>query len=122
MNKITTKEFPAKYRIKKRSEFVRLQGEARKLYGKHVLVLVAPSGLPHSRFGVVITRKIDKRAVVRNRIKRWMREIFRTHRAGLKENFDILIIARRGILDCTFEQLEREVLSVLKRERCITIL
>lgn len=100
---------------------MRLQEEGRKLYGKRILILISPSQTQNSRFSVIITKKIDQHANVRNRIKRQMREIFRRHRAKFCANYDLLIIARRGVLECSYDMLEQDILNLLKRERCIDL-
>jgi len=111
--------YPANIRIKKRSEFVHLQEQGKKLHNRNILVIFEPTSLPESRFGIVVTRKINQRATARNRIKRRIREILRLNRSRLRSSFDILIIARRGIESCTYKEIEEQILGSLRRERCI---
>ena len=51
----------------------------------------APAQTP--RLGMAVSRRVSKRAVVRNRVRRQIRESFRLHRNSLR-NVDILVIAR----------------------------
>ena len=73
-----------------------------------------PGESDESRLGVTVTTKIDKRAVVRNRIKRRLREIFRLNRGRLKEPLDLVIVARRGAAACGFAEMERQILGALR--------
>jgi ribonuclease P protein component len=104
-----------------------------KLYAKHFMLVVvrrlgrtytAPSpegGDPQavlaqpSRLAIAVTTKIDKRATVRNRIKRRVREVFRQYRAHLRTPIDLLVVARRDVQSCTFEQVERELAGALRK-------
>ena len=70
------------------------------------------------RLGITATKKIDKRAVVRNTIKRKVREIFRTL---VKNNTDLFVnncdyevITRKSILDISFTELQNEFIKSLQ--------
>ena len=55
-------------------------------------VYAIPNPHPHGRLGLVVSRKASPRAVVRNRIKRQVREAFRQHQEKL-EGLDIVVVA-----------------------------
>lgn len=59
------------------------------------------NGLGVSRFGVVVSKKIDKRAVARNRIKRLFRDVLGKLIGSIMPGHDILIIVKEGILGKT---------------------
>lgn len=84
------------------------------MYSKHFLLLVVPSTSNQSRLAVAVTTKIEKRATVRNKIKRRLREIFRCIRQHIVKPIDIVVVARRDVQQCTFEDYEREVLGALR--------
>lgn len=90
-------------RLRKPSDFryVRRQGRS---WASYLLVLQACSnGLNQSRFGISAGRRVGK-AVVRNRVKRRLRELLRT--TPLKEGLDIVVIARVPSSQATFQDLE----------------
>ena len=101
-------------RLKKKQDFERAKRDGKKLYAKNFLVVAAPAISECSRFAATVTRKIDKRAVVRNGIQRRLREIFRLHRHRLVSNFDIIVIARHNAPDCSYAEMERQVLGTLR--------
>ncbi|MDP6969167.1 MAG: ribonuclease P protein component [Gammaproteobacteria bacterium] len=68
-----------------------------KVSDQHLLILARPAQTPHSRLGLVIAKKHVKRAVDRNRIKRTLRESFRTLEHPLQPPVDIVVLARKGL-------------------------
>jgi len=81
---------------------------------------VAPPGERRfTRFGISLQRRIGK-AVVRNRIKRWTREVFRLHQSRLKEAVDMVLIVRysaREIVD--YFEMEERILNLWERARIV---
>ena len=59
------------------------------------------------RLGVVASRKVGN-AVARNRARRLLREVFRRHRGECSGAFDVVIVARRSLLDARWPQIEQE--------------
>ena len=70
---------PKEKRLAKRREFLHVYETGRKLFTRYSVVFFAANDLPHSRIGVTATKKLGK-ANVRNKLKRWTREIYRRQR------------------------------------------
>ena len=68
-----------------------------------------------SRFGFVISKKIDKRAVVRNRIKRLLRQAVRENLEKIPEGFDIVFVVRPIIVGKSYEEVITEFDKVLSK-------
>lgn len=70
------------------------------------------NGLPHNRYGFVTSRAVGK-AVVRNRVRRRLREAVRP--LSLKDGWDIVVIARRSAAEATYRELRESLASLLTR-------
>ena len=67
-----------------------------------------------NKYGITVSKKIGK-AVVRNRIKRLIRESFRTFADSLDETFSIVIVARTAATNATFSQINNSLRNALSQ-------
>jgi ribonuclease P protein component len=102
-------------RIRKRSDFVRLQRGHRGKKTAHFIVILAESPETEGRLGVTVSRRVGS-AVERNRVKRRVREFFRLHRDKLQPAHDLLVIARTGADKLSYEDVETELSAALARK------
>ena len=96
--------------LRRQSDFQALRKSSLSRAHPLVVLRAAPNALPYVRFGFVVSKRVSKLAVVRNRIRRRMREIVR--RLPLGEGWDMLIIARKDAADAAFTEL-RDVIERL---------
>lgn len=84
---------PPYARLRRATDFARLRHDAGRLSARYFTLRWKPSLTGESRLGMAVSRKVSKRAVARNRIKRVVRESFRMQRSELPP-LDVLVIAR----------------------------
>jgi len=101
-------------RIRKKKDFLDLYKKGRRLKGKYFNLIFQPTELKYSRLGVVVSKKIGK-AVIRNRIKRWFRELFRKNKCFLPGSYDLIFIAREKTAYLSFQELEQEFKLMIGR-------
>lgn len=83
--------FPKAVRLRTKAEFDRVYAAKCKAADGTLLMFVRPNGLPHPRIGLSVSRKVGS-AVVRNRVKRLLREAFRLSQHGLPTGLDLVVI------------------------------
>jgi ribonuclease P protein component len=77
-----------------------------------------PPALP-SCFGISISRKVSKRAVVRNRIKRQLKAVIRQNLSKIEPGWQVVIVVRPAAVECEFDDFLRELEYLLKKLRVL---
>ncbi|MCB1557036.1 MAG: ribonuclease P protein component [Alphaproteobacteria bacterium] len=107
-------------RLKKRSDFLRVQREGKKWVSKSLILQAAPGTEGTSRFGLTVTKKIDKRAVIRNRIRRRLRALaYDVLTEKALHGTDYVLIGRQDTLDKSYDEMCKELAWCLKRLECL---
>ena len=96
-------------RVRKRKDFLRIQGKGRKTRAFNLLVVTVPRADQHVRLGITVTTKIDKRSARRNRLKRKIREIFRRDRQYFISCADVVVIALEGATALEYDEVKRQL-------------
>lgn len=89
----------------------------RKVFSRYCVLFFAGNGLPYSRIGITATKKLGK-ANVRNRLKRWTREIYRRQREplGLDErSLDLVVNVKPNAAAADFREYSTDLQRLLRR-------
>jgi ribonuclease P protein component len=102
-------------RLRSTRDFQRVGAAGVRAVSASFVVLVAPRRGPGegSRLGITVTRRVGN-AVVRNRLKRRVRETFRRHRESLGHPADVVVIARRGAAHVPARELDGELVTLFQ--------
>ena len=117
MNGITRQESQPlswKERLHKRKDFLRIYSQGKRIYTATLVAYFLPNQLDQHRLGVTVSRKIGK-AATRNRIKRRIRELFRTSKSPGTPCFDIVVNVRKAAARVPFTTLQDDYLKALGR-------
>jgi len=101
-------------RITKRSQYLSLRQRSRRWQSENFLLLWRPNRMGFSRLGITVTRRVGN-AVVRNRIKRQVRERFRLHRALRSRGLDMVLIAKHSAGRLSKAEMARELEQLFDR-------
>lgn len=111
---------PRKHRItKKLFEDVLIRGKT--WNSDYVYVKIAPVFTNHSIFTCVVSSKVSKKAVERNKLKRRARYIIRKVMAEIKKSQGIIVFFRKGSEKLNFQELEREIIGIFKKAKILLL-
>ena len=96
--------------LKKNSDFRRLYAKGRSAVTPYLILYVRPNRLGENRVGYTVSAKLGH-AVVRNRVRRRLREIVRLNSPKLKSGWDIVVVARSRCVDAEYRRLEKAFLQ-----------
>ena len=105
------RRFPKSARLLKRAEFRRVYDEGQRRNGSTFAVFYRPNGLAETRLGVTVPTRVGG-AVLRNRVKRRLRELFRLNRERFPRGWDIVMNPREAAGRVPFRSLEKEMLRL----------
>lgn len=104
-------------RLTKKVDFSRIHQKGKFIKDEYLALRIAPNNLEVTRVGFLVGLKISKKAVIRNKIKRTLREIFRLKikSCNLKKGFDIIVLVRPEIIGKTYKEIESSIDRTLQK-------
>jgi ribonuclease P protein component len=114
--------FPRARRVRKRTEYLAVQNGGRRFVGTHYMLFALPHAeaspaVPRGpRFGFTVSRKVGG-AVLRNQVKRWLRESCRHMTAAFPNDGDFVIVARPSAGSAGYAPTASELASLARRLR-----
>ena len=89
--------------------FRRLYHKGKSAAGKYLVLYCRKNGSQENRIGLTVSAKLGH-AVVRNRVRRRLREIYRLHEHQFQPGWDIVVVARSRAVDAPYRKLEKNYL------------
>ena len=100
------------------SKSLKLNHIFRRLYAKgqscangYLVVYCRRNGTEENRIGLTVSAKLGH-AVVRNKLRRRLREIYRLHEAQFQPGWDIVVVARSRSVSASYQKLEKSYLHL----------
>lgn len=97
--------------LKENAAFRRLYQRGKSVGSRYLVIYCRPNRLGFNRLGLTVSTKLGH-AVVRNRIRRRLREIYRQNEQSLKQGFDLVIVARTACVEAPFSALSASFSSL----------
>ncbi|MCF7907191.1 ribonuclease P protein component [Patescibacteria group bacterium] len=112
---------PPKNRLKKTRDFNRIYRYGYKFFSPELILRwVKDNRKECSRWGIIVSRKVDKKAVIRNKIKRRLRAILRENINSWPLQKDIVLIARPQIKELSFSELKKRLEQILRKNKLLS--
>ena len=100
--------------VKENYEFRRIYRKGRSVVSPYFVVYCLKNRAGASRLGVTVSKKLGH-AVVRNRVRRRIRESYRIHEDRFRQGYDIVVVARVRAAHSRYDKLERALLSMAEK-------
>ena len=105
-------KFRPAQRIRRHADFQDVYKHGTRVPGRYYTLFTKPNGLAVGRLGIAATKRLGD-AVIRNRAKRLIREVFR--RNDIAPGFDIVVVPRRELLSTSLTTLESDYRAFVSR-------
>ena len=108
---------PKANRLTKETDFKLLAKKGRLFYSSLFTIKLNKKKNFASRFGVVISAKVSKKAVVRNKVKRRITEIIRLALPKIKSEFDVMILVKPVVAEKNYKEIKEDLEKLFKKAR-----
>lgn len=108
------------YRVKKERDIAHIFKYGKSFANRHFIIYCVPKPQVHFRLGLSVSKKLGN-AVVRNKVKRYIREVFNQLEDDILNEYDIMIIARKGIENYTFNDFKKSLRHALKIAKLLNV-
>jgi ribonuclease P protein component len=111
-------KFPRAVRLRSRDQFDHVQRGGRRVSARFLTLIGSPNSLEIDRLGIIASRRVGG-AVLRNRAKRRLREVFRRQEPSESVGgaLDLVVIARSSLTEAPFPEVEADFRAALGKLR-----
>ncbi|MGQ9463239.1 MAG: ribonuclease P protein component [Candidatus Fervidibacter sp.] len=105
--------FPEVERLRRQKDIQACLREGERYRNKLITLYIRWTGREGRRIAFSVGRKVAKKATQRNKIKRWLREAYRTKRWAMKEGVDLFVIAQPACTAANFQAVDAALTELL---------
>ncbi|MCK8826837.1 ribonuclease P protein component [Natroniella acetigena] len=105
-------------KLKKTYEFRKVYKKGKSVANRLLVLYVLFTGDSNRRVGYSVTKKVGN-AVVRNRVKRVLREVYRHNNSKLVSGIDLVLIARKPIVNASYQQIENRLNHLFRKAKIL---
>ncbi|MDO5725777.1 MAG: ribonuclease P protein component [Tissierellia bacterium] len=102
-----------KYILKSYFDFKKVYEKKQTKGNRQMVLYIKPNGKDFNRLGLTVSKKVGN-AVVRNLLRRRMKEIYRENSNNLKTGYDLVFVLKPVCADISYRELRKSFLHVIK--------
>ena len=117
---------PKPHRLRNRQDYRAVYEQGIRRYSPHLTVIAFKKENPlgavsttATMFGISISKKVSKKAVIRNRIKRQIKGVIRSKLQAIAPGWKVVIVVKPKAIECNYEHFLRELEKLLKETKII---
>jgi len=101
--------------LRQKLDFERVAKRGQPIFTNELGFKILKNNLNYNRCGIVVSLVIDKRAVIRNKIRRRIKFIIIQNEQKLKKGFDLMFLMRPKIKELSFSQIKAKIEYLFKK-------
>jgi len=99
----------------KKEPWGRIIKQCRSIFNQELKIKFVKNNLNYNRYGIIIPVTVDKRAVIRNKLRRQIKNYLNQLNSQFFAGYDIIIFVNESIKDINFSQLKTNLNTLLKK-------
>ena len=109
-----------KHRLRSNDDFKEVYKKGKNYWNRNLVLYAMKNDLNCTRIGFSVTKKIGN-SVIRNRIRRRMKEICRQNLNNIGVGYDIIFIPKKNVVDMEYRDLNNAILHILKKSNLLKV-
>ena len=105
-------------RLKKNEDFRRVYQKKRSMANKLLIIYILKNKYGYNRVGFTVSKKVGK-SVIRNRVKRLLRESYRLNEEKILQGYDIIFIARNTASKASYKKIENAMMHLFRKMKLV---
>ena len=105
-------------RLKKNEDFRKVYQKKRSMANRLLIIYILKNKYGYNRVGFTVSKKVGK-SVIRNRVKRLLRESYRLNEEKILQGYDIIFIARNTASKASYREIENAMMHLFKKMKLI---
>ena len=105
--------------LKKKKDFAKVFRKGKAAKESFLFLKASPNNLTMARFGIIVSQKVSKKAVLRNKIRRRIREVLRMRQPEIKGGVDVVISALPGAQGKNFKEIDETIKNLFIKAKVI---
>lgn len=102
-------------KLREKKDFEKLFKEGKSFKNSFLILKIAQNNLKENRFGFIISKKVSKKAFLRNKIKRRLKDIMRQNTKDIKKGINAVLIVIPGLEEKNFLETKEILNTLLKK-------
>jgi len=102
--------------IRKNKDFKKVYKHGRSYADKNLVFFILKNNKNNTRFGITTAKRINK-AVVRNKVRRRLKDIVNKNLANIKDGYDVVVMSRVRGMECDYKELENSFVKLGKKTK-----
>ncbi len=105
--------------LKKENDFKNVFNHGDVFGNRTFVMYFLKNKLEVNRIGIIVSKKISKKAVVRNKIRRQIKEAYRLNEEKITSGYDIILIAREAIKTIDYQKIEKSLMHLFYKKNLL---
>ncbi len=105
-------------RLKKNEDFRRVYRKKRSMANRLLIIYILENKYEYNRVGFTVSKKVGK-SVIRNRVKRLLRESYRLNEEKILQGYDIIFIARNTASKASYKEIENAMMHLFRKMKLV---
>jgi len=108
-------------RLRKKKDFEKVLKEGKSFREDSLVLKIKKNKLQEVRFGFIVSQKVSKKAVIRNKVKRRLREAVKEEINKIRKGFDIILISLPSIKGKDFQEIKTTIKKLFNKAKILSL-